>query len=401
VSVRSALAGKNPDGWGYLLVKVWADAVEFLDVQGTAAPAPIGAVRRAEWRPAPALPVAPFRDIGGRVLWKADLAKTVAGPAVGAGGSLFAATLAGDVVRWDGQGRLRWTSGAGGVPTSAPEPAGSLVWIAAASGRLSALDAETGRLVRSRKLDGPATSSAVFLPTGPAGKAAVLVATSRGESGILSCLDAATLDPLWVREDAGGVIQARPLVAGGKIVYGSWDGYVRALALEDGREAWRWSGNPNFYYAPAGCAPRTDGRRVFVCAPDGFVSCLDLATGAQIWREKRGAWESLGVSPDGKRVLVKGLAGEFSVIDAATGALVRKTAPAHGPSDILPVVPLEKDGRVLYGAQDGTVYEIDPEGRIAPLLYLGAAAVHSLQPLRDDVFAATNADGLVVVFRWR
>jgi outer membrane protein assembly factor BamB len=228
------------------------------------------------------------------------------------------------------------------------------------------------------------------------------------------------------------MIQSRPLAVGRRIVYGSWDGRVHALDILDGRELWTWpraepsayhspvdyshgrvrrnwtpgqspgplppSGNPNFYYSPAGCAPQTDGRRVFVCAPDGFVTALDLETGTAAWREKHGAWESLGISPDGRRLLVKGIAGEFRVLDAETGRLIRRTSPAHGKSDILPVVPLEWDGRILYGSQNGFVYEIGPEGTISPLMFLGAAGVHSFQRLKDGIFLASNLDGQIAVF---
>jgi outer membrane protein assembly factor BamB/predicted phosphodiesterase len=401
VTVRSALARDKPDAWGYLLVKVWADAVEFLEVTGPGAPVPVGAVRRADWTPAPEMPAASFRGLGARILWKADLGTSVAGPAVSDGTRVFAATAKGDITCLDLKGNVQWTSGAGGALVAPPEIAAGKLWVATASGRVSALDAESGRLVRTRAGGEPATSPVVFVGKGPRGRPALLAATLREDAGILSCLDAETLEPLWIQKDAGGMIQTRPLVADGKVVYGSWDGCVHGLNLEDGREIWRWSSNPNFYYSPAGCVPQTDGRRVFVCAPDGFVTALELADGKQAWREKRGAWESLGLSKDGKRLVVKGLAGDFSVVEAATGALLHRTSPAHGPSDILPVVPIEKDGHVLYGAQNGYVYEIDPAGNISPVLFMGAAGVHSIQPLKGDVFAATNADGLIVVFRWR
>lgn len=398
VTAKSALSGKNPDAWGFLLVKVWADAVEFLDVAGPAAPLPVGAVRRAEWKPAPALPDKPFQNLGARLLWKADLAFSLPGPAVSDGDRVYAADAGGGITCFDGKGGVRWKAVMGEAMISSPTVAGGTLWAVSSGGRVTAFEAGTGRVLRSRNLGAPATSPVGFADKGPRGDPVLFVATLRGDEGALSCFDARTLEPVWVRESAGGMIQSRPLAVGGRIVYGSWDSSIHALDVADGHELWTWSGIPNFYYSPAGCAPQTDGRRVFVCAPDGFVTALDLESGATIWREKSGAWESLGISPDGKRLLVKGIAEDFRVLDADTGRLIRRTLPAHGKSDILPAVPLEWNGRVLYGGQNGFVYEIGPEGAISPLMYLGAAGVHSLQRLKDDVFLASNLDGQIAVF---
>jgi outer membrane protein assembly factor BamB/predicted phosphodiesterase len=398
VTAKSTLSGKNPDAWGFLLVKVWADAVEFLDVAGTAAPVPVGAVRRAEWKPAPALADKPLQNLAARLIWKADLAVSLPGPAVADGDRIYAADAKGRLTCFDNQGGVRWKAAMGEAMISSPTIAGDTLWAVSAGGWIAAFDAGTGRVLRSRNLGAPATSVVGFIAKGPSGDPAIIIATLRGDEGALSCFDARTLEPVWVREAAGGIIQSRPLAVGGRIVYGSWDGRVHALDVRDGRELWAWLGSPNFYYSPAGCEPQTDGRCVFVCAPDGFVTALNLETGNVAWREKSGAWESLGISPDGKRLLVKGLAEEFRVLDAETGRLIRRTFPAHGKSDILPAEPLEWNGRILYGGQNGFIYEIGPEGTIAPLMFLGAAGVHSLQRLKDNIFLASNLDGQIAVF---
>ncbi len=398
VTAKSALSGKNPDAWGFLLVKVWADAVEFLDVTGAAAPMPVGAVRRAEWKPALALPDKPFQNIAARLLWKADLAVSLPGPAVGEGDRVYAADAKGTITCFDSKGGVSWKAAMGEAMIFSPTFAGDTLWAVSSAGRVTALDAKTGRVLRSRSLGQPATSPVGFVDKSPWGDPVLLIATLRGDEGALSCFDARTLESVWVREAAGGMIQSCPLAVGGRVVYGSWDGRVHALDVRDGHELWTWSGNPNFYYSPAGCAPQTDGRRLFICAPDGYVTALDLESGASMWREKSGAWESLGISPDGRRLLVKGLAQEFRVLDAETGRLIQRTFPAHGKSDILPAVPLEWSGRILYGGQNGFVYEIDPQGTIAPLMFLGAAGVHSLQRLKDGLFLASNLDGQIAVF---
>ena len=150
---------------------------------------------------------------------------------------------------------------------------------------------------------------------------------------------------------------------------------------------------------PPDALPASDGKRVFVCSPDGFASAVDLSTGKTLWRTKCASWESLSLTPDKKQVLVKSRIDEFWFLDAETGRPVRTVAPAHGPGDLIPCEPLWRDGAVIYGGQNGKIYRIGPDGPAAAILDLGPAAVFSLQSAGDGVFIAAGADGRVVAFR--
>jgi len=63
------------------------------------------------------------------------------------------------------------------------------------------------------------------------------------------------------------------------------------------------------------------------------------------------------------------------------------------------VEPIEWKGSVIFGAQNGFVYRIDHNGQMSPLLFLGTAGVHTIQHIKDNLFAASNLDGRVVVFK--
>jgi outer membrane protein assembly factor BamB len=213
------------------------------------------------------------------------------------------------------------------------------------------------------------------------------------------CLDAETLATLWTGAGAKDMIQTRPLEIAGKIIFGSWDARVHALDSESGREVWSWTENDNFYYAPAGCVPTSDGTRVFVCSPDGYVSAIDLATGKTAWREKASSWESLGISSDKKSIFVKSRIDEFNVLDSAAGKILRKTVPAQGNGDLLPVEPLASGGEILFGGQNGNIYLIDKNDRISKLFSVGPGGVHSIQNPKRGIFIAADMDGRVVAFR--
>lgn len=124
-----------------------------------------------------------------------------------------------------------------------------------------------------------------------------------------------------------------PVTYGGLAFYGLSTGRVRAVRIADGQEAWSFETGGMVLTAPA----VADGR-VYVGSCDGWVYCLDAATGNLVWRW-RGApldrrmmvfgkltsfWPVISVLADGGTLY--GVAGMFNAngrvmfaLDAATG----------------------------------------------------------------------------------
>jgi outer membrane protein assembly factor BamB len=350
-------------------------------------------VRRERPEPAPAVPDARLINFGVTILAKSDTRQSLLVPPVVSAENIFMVRSyknmrVGSVEIWDSRsGRLRTTvrKMAGFVSRPAVGADGRTLYAADVKGRVFLIDVPAAKVLRSAKLGERVTSQLVLAPAEKERPAALLAGTV---SGRMYCLDAKTLKKLWVNEDAAGAVPSRSLVAGGCIVYGAWDGHLHCLDAATGERVWSWTENDNFYYSPAGCVPATDGTNVFVCCPDGYVSAVDLATGKTVWRENHGAWESLGLSEDRKRLFVKSVRDEFSVVDAGSGRLLRKTEPAQGETDIIPTVPVESRGRIVFGAKNGHVYMICEEGGLRPLLYLGAAPVISVERVGEDTFLA-------------
>jgi len=290
-----------------------------------------------------------------------------------------------------------WSFETGGPLISRPAGFDSSLW-AARGGRVFRLEAKTGRLLNSGDIMDYAQSQLTVFPF-PAGRKLGLLVGTR--SGKMICLDAGSLRMLWQNNEATGAIQTRPLVVAGKVIFGSWDGRLNCLDAASGRRLWTWTENANFYYSPAGCIPLSDGKNVFVCSPDGYVSSVDPDTGKTLWRKKYDSWESIGLSEDRKRILVKSRTDEFNIIGTEDGALVQKIRPAHGGGDTLPGEPIEWQGSSIFGAQNGFIYRIDRSGSLSPLLFLGTAGIQTVLHLKDDLFAASNVDGRIAVFRIR
>ncbi|MDP2916185.1 MAG: PQQ-binding-like beta-propeller repeat protein [Candidatus Aminicenantes bacterium] len=397
-TARASIAKNNTDTWGFLQVEETPDRIDFLEVNGEEEPVSAGSIIKSEWKPVGERPVKPFQSFGANILWRKDLGTHLMAPLVVHKDRIFAADISGRITSFDLKGDILWTYKAGDAIIGRMAVNEDRLWAAGRNGRLSVIDADKGLLIKIKDLGEEITSQLVLINDGPKKRRTLIVATTNDISASLHCIDAETLELLWVNRQAGGMIQTRPLVVSGRVVYGSWDGHVHCLNLDDGRELWTWTENDNFYYSPAGCAPVSDGTNVYVCAPDGFVSSVDLASGGTKWRKAFAAWESLGMSQDNRTLFVKSRLDEFNIVEAGSGRLIRKLQPAHGGGDLMPIEPIEWKGTVLFGAQNGFIYQIDAEYRLIPLIFLGAAGVHTIQSVKGGLFAASNVDGRIVVF---
>jgi outer membrane protein assembly factor BamB len=105
----------------------------------------------------------------------------------------------------------------------------------------------------------------------------------------LSPANAGELARAWVFE-TDGIVAASPIVAGGSVYVGSWDGYLYALDAKTGRQKWRtYLGQTNapncddFPYGVTSSAAVDDGV-VYVDGGDSYFYALDAATGSVAWR---------------------------------------------------------------------------------------------------------------------
>jgi outer membrane protein assembly factor BamB len=159
-------------------------------------------------------------------------------------------------------------------------------------------------------------------------------------------LDGATGTKIWSHATDGTIAASPLLTAGGRVVVGGFDGFVRAYDAVSGTEAWPAPfGARDHIYASPGELP--DGTIVQPSA-DGSVYGLDPTNGALHW--------------------------QFDTRDAI------RASPA-----------IDGDGNVYVGAGDGRLYVIGPDGRLRWSMQLIDAA-------RDDLNAspALGADAIVV-----
>ena len=102
---------------------------------------------------------------------------------------------------------------------------------------------------------------------------------------------------VWTYKGFGDYCIAKPLVYKNKLYVGAWDGYFYAIDKRKGKLLWRWNnGKSNRKLSPAAVWPCADSKRVYIVAPDRYLTALNADSGTISMRTNR--WqvrESLGM----------------------------------------------------------------------------------------------------------
>lgn len=247
-------------------------------------------------------------------------AQAVAAPAI-AQGRLYIGAEDGNLYAYDLASRkLAWLYHAGAGIASTPAVADGTVYALARDGRLHALDAATGvrrwefatqgearfaafGLYGSEKRTAPMRDPWDFWLSSP------VVAEGRVYFGSsderLYAVDAASGALQWAFK-SGGMIHGRPAIAGKRLVFGSWDGALYALDAVSGVQLWRYQTNTEqktSTFLGVQASPLIDGDTVYFGSRDAWFYALDLATGAMKWRyDGKGSWVISGAVADARNV---------------------------------------------------------------------------------------------------
>jgi len=163
---------------------------------------------------------------------------------------------------------------------------------------------------------------------------------------------------------------------------------------------WKWNnGKPQKLYSPGNIYPVCSNGKVFIVAPDRYMTALDIATGKEIWRTGRHqVRESIGISNDGDMVFAKLM--NDSVIAVSAREDVFRTlwkvnagfGYEHNPS------PLAYDnGKVLVSTRNGLLVALDAvTGNILWKYKAGNSLINKVITDSDHNFWFTLANGRVM-----
>lgn len=223
-----------------------------------------------------------------------------------------------------------------------------------------------------------------------------------GSDGHFRAFDLASGKLLWDFGEVKGFVVTRPLIYRGNICFGAWGNEFYALNLQTGTLSWKWSsGAANRMYSPAACYPVGANGRIFLVAPDRYMTALDATSGNVIWRKQVPdvrVRESMGLSADSSLVYVKTMEGKVYGISvtAPDMELTWKTKLLL-PYEICPTAIVEQDGLVFVPSNSGLVSAIDRRtGETRWQHKVSNALVSGITPMGKGRVVVTTMDGKVV-----
>jgi outer membrane protein assembly factor BamB len=232
---------------------------------------------------------------------------------------------------------------------SSPAISGGLVVLGSSAHRVCALDLGTGAARWTATLPGRVWGSSPAVDSG-----VVCIGATDHCLHLIALADGGLRDAVC-EPDPGFMgsasVFSAPLVAGGSVLYGSDDRWVRSRPLSGGASWDVRLGGP-IHDNGAACL----GKTVVIAAHDGKVYALSLADGSKLWSTPEGRrYNTVPALADGKAFLGNE-DGRLYALSLADGSKLWsfKTGDA-----VMSSPALSADGRLVFGSSDGSVYCLD------------------------------------------
>jgi outer membrane protein assembly factor BamB/predicted phosphohydrolase len=220
-----------------------------------------------------------------------------------------------------------------------------------------------------------------------------------GGDGCFRALDAATGKLRWEFDSVRSFVVDRPLEYQGRIYFGCWGNDFYCLNKTTGKLLWKWNnGSTNRMFSPAACYPVATNGRVFIVAPDNFMTALDAATGKVFWRQRAPELrvrESMGLSEDSSMVYVKTMEGVLIGVSTAAYELqIDWQSPLQLGYELSPTPLVESNGFIYIPTHSGTVWVVDrAEGRLIWKHKTSNCMVNGILPLGGSGLLVSTMDG--------
>ncbi|MFO7446774.1 MAG: PQQ-binding-like beta-propeller repeat protein [Ignavibacteriaceae bacterium] len=416
---RSAMSSKAPaakkrasrktgENWGYTFVESRTDSLLFYELTAGGSPVFWGGIPKNETLQIPHVDSAQNKVYSDNITikWQKELNSEMYASLLTSEDKIFAVTKNGFVYCYDLNGNLKWKYDTGETILSKPVRDKDILVVATVEGDLFSFNANNGSVIQVLSIGEPLTSQLIktdITYNGYQTKGAI----AGTASGKIFCYDMYSLEQVWENNSAKGLINTEPLLINNRIIYGSWDNNLYCIDSRSGSLNWKWqnpdqkstSANSGFsYFSPAGCTPVSDGKQIYIAAPDKYVTAIDFLLGRTVWRKNNfNCWESIGLSNDKKNLLIKSMRDKIYIVSGYDGKQVNEINAGYG-FDVTPTEPIEWNGSILFGAGNGNIYIIDGAYNAEPVLFTGTARVNTVEQIKDNLFAVSNMDGDIFVF---
>ncbi len=299
----------------------------------------------------------------------------------------------------DGQtGQELWKFATGGKVYSTPAvSAKGIVVFASTDQFIYGIDGNSGKLLWKLACDKPNVACPVI-----AGNKAYI----GGSDGHFRCIDIETGSVVWDFDEVKGFVVTKPLFYNNTLYFGCWNNDFYALDAQTGKLTWKWNnGASNRMFSPAACWPVAANGRIFIVAPDRYMTVFDAATGKVIWREKNPAIrvrESMGLSADQSLVYAKTMEGLLLGFSPTADSMqIAWRNELRLPYEICPTAITEQDGIVFVPSNSGLVSAVlRDSGKILWQHKISNCMITGMLPAGKNRLLVTTMDGKLAMLQW-
>lgn len=297
----------------------------------------------------------------------------------------------------EGDGSLKWSFKTGGKIYSTPTISKQYVVVGSSDAHIYCLSLLSGKLVwrfaaLKAVLGSPVIKNNI-----------VYIGSSDGH---FRALDLRTGELVWDFDQVSGFVVDKPLIYRGKIFFGCWSNDFYALDLKTGKLQWKWkSGSSNRMYSPAACYPVGAKGRVFIVAPDRYMTSFEASTGKVIWRKQtreQRVRESIGISADRSIVYAKTMDGQILGISTTADSMkVSWTSTLRLPYELTPSAILENRGVVYIPTHSGLAVGLSRKtGRVLWKYKVSNGLLNPPMPFDRNKVILSAMDGKIVCLEY-
>ena len=295
-------------------------------------------------------------------------------------------------------GKKIWSYTTNGKIYSTPVTEDNLVVVASTDNNIYCLNTTTGKLIWKFETQKPIVANALIK------NKTIYIGSSEGH---FRALDLYKGNLKWDFEGVKGFVVTTPLFYNNKIYFGSWGTEFYALDAETGSLTWKWNnGSSNRMFSPAACYPVATGGKVFIVAPDRYMTVFDAETGNVIWRKNdpdNKVRESMGLSKDSTLIYSKTMQGELIGISTLdTGMKISWKSNTALNYEIAPTAIVEFQNIIYVPSNSGVVVAVNRnDGSVLWKHKISNALITNIIPVAKNKVIVTSMDGKVTFLEYK
>lgn len=312
---------------------------------------------------------------------------------------IFTTNTNGEIVALDKRnGKIKWKYKTKGKIYSIPAISRKIIVAGSSDNNIYALSAKKGNLLWKVQTDKAVLAHPVISDN---------VVYMGSSDGHFRALDLKTGKLIWNFSEVSGFVVTRPLIYSNKIYFGSWNNDFYCLDIKKGNLLWKWNnGSGNRMLSPAACFPAAAHNRVFVVAPDRYMTAFDANNGQVIWRKQAPhlrVRESMGLSSDSSMVFVKTMEGNvYGISTSADTMQVNWKSEVMLGYEICPTAIVEKNNIVFVPTQSGVTVALDRiSGKVLWKHKTSNGLITNLLAIKDNQIVVTTMDGKISLLNFK